>query len=177
MPFLFPKTRLSSSPRALAYAQQLCFASQHIPAKPRVPPTPLTTSSPTRDANLSSSPSPKYTSRRTWKPNPAVPRGVLPPIGSAVTFVAESALPSPTYHVERSKSRNLPVYTEYKRGGNLHQTTIRKITGNCAALRDELRDFLKKKKEDVSINTLTGHIVIKGHHPELVAEFLRARGM
>lgn len=83
----------------------------------------------------------------------------------------------PRYHVARSANKNLPIYTDYKRGGNLHLTTVRKITGDLHALRTELRDYLAKKDEDVKINQLTGHVVVKGHHTGKIAEFLKARGM
>lgn len=86
-------------------------------------------------------------------------------------------LPPPSYHISRTTAKNLPIYTEYKRGGNLHLTTIRKITGDLSALRDELRVFLNKKNEDVKINALTGHVIVKGHCTAQVKEFLEARGM
>jgi large subunit ribosomal protein L49 len=86
-------------------------------------------------------------------------------------------LPPPKYHVARSSSNNLPIYSDFKRGGNLHLTTVRKITGDLSALRDELRVFLNKKNEDVKINSLTQHVIVKGHHVPQVTEFLRARGM
>lgn len=54
---------------------------------------------------------------------------------------------------------------------------MRKITGDLAGLRDELRVFLNKKDEDVKINSLTGHVIVKGHCSVKVAEFLTARGM
>jgi large subunit ribosomal protein L49 len=85
-------------------------------------------------------------------------------------------LPPPKYHVSRSANKNLPIYTDYKRGGNLHLTTIRKITGDLSALRDELRVYLNKKNEDVKINPLTQHVVVKGHHSGLVKSFLEQRG-
>ncbi|KAH7401370.1 mitochondrial large subunit ribosomal protein-domain-containing protein [Pyrenochaeta sp. MPI-SDFR-AT-0127] len=87
------------------------------------------------------------------------------------------SLPPPKYHISRSASKNLPIYTDYKRGGNLHLTTVRKITGDLSALRDELRVLLNKKNEDVKINSLTGHVIVKGHHTSEIAEFLKARGM
>ncbi|KAJ4982614.1 mitochondrial large ribosomal subunit l49, partial [Stagonosporopsis vannaccii] len=83
----------------------------------------------------------------------------------------------PRYHVARSANKNLPVYTDYKRGGNLHLTTVRKVTGDLHALRDELRTWLAKKDDDVKVNTLTQHVVVKGHHKDTIAEFLRGRGM
>lgn len=82
----------------------------------------------------------------------------------------------PLYHVARSKTNNLPVYTDFKRGGNLHLTSVRKITGDLQQLRDELRSWLQKKDEDVTINTLTRVVVIKGHCKPRVEEFLKARG-
>jgi large subunit ribosomal protein L49 len=94
-----------------------------------------------------------------------------------VSGVPKLSLPPPRYHVSRSASKNLPIYTDYKRGGNLHLTTVRKITGDLSALRDELRVFLNKKNEDVKINSLTSHVVVKGHHTGEIAKFLAARGM
>jgi large subunit ribosomal protein L49 len=43
----------------------------------------------------------------------------------------------------------------------LRLTIIRKITGDIPALRDELRGFLNKKDEDVKINSLTQHVIVK----------------
>jgi large subunit ribosomal protein L49 len=54
---------------------------------------------------------------------------------------------------------------------------VRKITGDLSALRDELRVFLGKKSEDVKINSLTSHVIVKGHCTGEVASFLKARGM
>ncbi|KAF3033820.1 hypothetical protein E8E12_003982 [Didymella heteroderae] len=85
-------------------------------------------------------------------------------------------LSPPRYHVSRSANKNLPIYTDFKRGGNLHLTTVRKITGDLQALRDELRAWLSKKDEDVKINTLTQQVIVKGHHKEKIEEFLKGRG-
>jgi large subunit ribosomal protein L49 len=54
---------------------------------------------------------------------------------------------------------------------------VRKITGDLSALRDELRVYLNKKNEDVKINSLTEHVVVKGHHTQQIKDFLEARGM
>ena len=70
----------------------------------------------------------------------------------------------------------MPVYTDYKRGGNLHTTTIRKVTGDATALRDELRVYLNKMEGEVRVNSLTNHVILKGHHKPEVEEFLRNRG-
>lgn len=113
--------------------------------------------------------------------SPAAPRAASPtttrPTTSKKPPTLSIELPPPKYHVARSKSKNLPVYHDYKRGGNLHLTTVRKITGDLSALRDELRIFLNKKDEDVKINSLTQHVIVKGHHMREVSDFLSARGM
>lgn len=86
-------------------------------------------------------------------------------------------LPPAKYHVARSMNNNYPIYTDYKRGGNLKSTTVRKITGDLSALRDELRVFLNLKNEEVLINRLTQQVKLKGHHTSKITEFLKARGM
>jgi large subunit ribosomal protein L49 len=75
--------------------------------------------------------------------------------------ISRGPVPNAKYHVARSSRRNLPIYTDYKRGGNLHITTVRKVSGDLAALRDELREHLKKKMEEVRINDLTKHVIVK----------------
>ncbi|KAL6709475.1 54S ribosomal protein img2, mitochondrial [Coniothyrium glycines] len=134
------------------------------------------------------------------QPKPALPserpKGSVKPLTDSLTPFTETSahasspqntpkpqrtlkleLPPPRYHVGRSSSKNLPIYTDYKRGGNLHLTTIRKITGDPSALRDELRVLLNKKEGDVKVNTLNNHVIIKGHHTVEVSDFLKARGM
>lgn len=78
-----------------------------------------------------------------------------------VPQLPELNLPPPKYLVGRSANKNWPIYTDYKRGGNLHITTIRKITGDLTALRDELRIFLNKKNNEVHINDLTKQVIVK----------------
>ena len=65
------------------------------------------------------------------------------------------------YHVHRTASQKLPIYHLAKRGGNLHQTRIRKIEGDVEMLREELVASLALKEETVKINRLTGHIIVK----------------
>jgi large subunit ribosomal protein L49 len=116
-------------------------------------------------------------SKSTSKPNTESSLKKSPSKAKAKTPSTVSIeLPPPKYHVSRSANKNLPIYTDYKRGGNLHLTTIRKITGDLSALRDELRVYLNKKNEDVKINALTQHVIVKGHHSGLVKSFLEQRG-
>ena len=83
----------------------------------------------------------------------------------------EPAPPSPTspyqdipplsYHVYRTPSQELPVYHLTKRGGNLLQTQLRKIEGSRQSLCEELCKALDLRPRDITINQVTGHIVIK----------------
>ena len=70
-------------------------------------------------------------------------------------------LAPPTYHVARSRNGNFPVYSDYKRGGNLHHTTVRKISGDIQALRYELKLHLDKTDAEVKVNVLTKHVIVK----------------
>lgn len=73
----------------------------------------------------------------------------------------EATLRPLSYHVHRTASQQLPVYHLAKRGGNLHQTRVRKIDGDIKALKDDLQRALSIKEEHIVINQLTRHIIIK----------------
>lgn len=152
-----PTVSTSSSSRAadLAAVEAVTESDSAQPAAA----DPLRPSHPSKSKNLK-------TASRTAKTVPFTP-ATQPQI----------PLSPPQYHVARSANKNLPIYTDYKRGGNLHLTTVRKVTGDLHALRDELKTWLAKKDEDVKVNTLTGHVVVKGHHTGKIAEFLKGRGM
>ncbi|MCJ1387929.1 hypothetical protein MMC18_000772 [Xylographa bjoerkii] len=80
-----------------------------------------------------------------------------------------------SYHVHRTASKQLPVYHLAKRGGNLHQTRIRKIDGSINDLRNELQLALRLKDEHIVINQITRHIIIKGWKKAEVDKFLKDR--
>jgi large subunit ribosomal protein L49 len=129
-------------------------------------PTPPTSpeTSPSRAADLAAA----EATTEADNPQPAIPKPSLPSSRSesssqpkTKTKPARKAPPPPKYHVQRTKSANLPIYTDYKRGGNLHLTYVRKITGDVIELRDDLRHFLRKEDADVKVNDLTKTIVIK----------------
>ena len=65
------------------------------------------------------------------------------------------------YVVERTPTKNLPIYQSRKRGGNLLLTKVRKIEGNREALRQQLELCLVPKPEYVELSPITGHIDIK----------------
>lgn len=82
--------------------------------------------------------------------------------------------------MSRTPSAQLPVYKLAKRGGNLHQTRIRKISGNIKALRDELQGWLagqgvRAEEKDVMINQVNGHIVVRGWHKDKIIRFLESK--
>lgn len=74
---------------------------------------------------------------------------------------AQTITPSENYFVQRTPTRNLPVYQLRKSGGNLKQTRIRKISGKTAELLGELEQRLTPKPEWLKINPTTGHIEMK----------------
>ncbi|KAF2085333.1 hypothetical protein K490DRAFT_14403, partial [Saccharata proteae CBS 121410] len=83
--------------------------------------------------------------------------------------------PKLPYHVLRTPSRKLPVYKLAKAGGNLQQTKLRKIVGDTRALRDDLKAFLRVADKDIAINSVTGHIVVKGWYKPQIERFLEER--
>ena len=105
---------------------------------------------------------------QTYKQNPPASRGKPskpPPSPLYPSVISRPAklgeVPPLPYHVHRTASQQLPIYKLAKRGGNLHQTRIRKIEGNVDTLRRELVESLGKEEKEVVINRLTGHIIIK----------------
>lgn len=97
-------------------------------------------------------------------------------IPEPVEFLPEhQCAPNLPYYVSRTKSNELPIYHDWKRGGNLKLTTIRKIDGRPETLRDDLMGLLRLQREDAVVNGITGHVVLKGHHKVEVEKFLRAR--
>jgi len=67
------------------------------------------------------------------------------------------------YFVRRTGSNQLPVYLVTKAGGTKQLTKIQKTEGDLDALRSDLAQTLgiDTRSPDVSINRLTGHIIVK----------------
>lgn len=175
--------RAFAAPRAATHRACLRYST--------APPTPLTSSA-DRAADLAAVEAvTESDSAQPGAPDPLRPAHRAPSKSKNLKTVARTAktvpftpatqpqipLSPPTYHVARSSKGNMPVYTDKKRGGNLRLTTVRKITGDLHALREELQMWLSKKEQDVTVNTLTGHVIVKGHDSGRIAEFLTARGM
>jgi large subunit ribosomal protein L49 len=81
---------------------------------------------------------------------------VPPPPAQAAT----PAKPKP-YRITLTPSKNLPVYTLAKRGGNMKLTKVRRIEGDVTALRNDLRAALELDEKEVTINQLTRQIIVK----------------
>lgn len=80
------------------------------------------------------------------------------------------------YFVERSATGNLPVYTDYKAGGNKLVTEIRKITGNIVQLRNDLQAELPRIDKDAwTIRPQSNKIVVKGDVAQDIKKVLRAK--
>jgi len=67
--------------------------------------------------------------------------------------------------VSRTHTKNLPVYLETKRGGNLKITTVKKVDGDKQLMRRSLAEAMGLGVDQVQVNTTTGHIVVKASFP------------
>lgn len=98
----------------------------------------------------------RYISRVTYRPSSPMPkgpaRGQLPPAPKE----GEKLL----YHVTRTKSQQLPVYTDVK-NSNRKLTLVRKIAGNVNVLKNELQEYIGLANDRIAVNDLTNNIVIK----------------
>ncbi|GIZ38328.1 hypothetical protein CKM354_000174800 [Cercospora kikuchii] len=113
-----------------------------------------------------------YPTRRPSHHQPA-PVKLIP---DPVTLLPETqSAPNLPYFVSRSSSNNLPIYHLRKRGGNLKMTRIKNIDGDKMVLKGELCKVLNVKKDEVAINSTTGHINLKGHFKSQIETFLRER--
>ncbi|CAI7677278.1 unnamed protein product [Penicillium manginii] len=81
------------------------------------------------------------------------------------------------YFVRRTGSNQLPVYVVTKAGGTKQLTKIQKTEGDLDTLRTDLAQSLGVdiRSPDVSINRLTGHIIVKGWRKPEIVKFLSER--
>ncbi|KAJ5539845.1 Phosphopantothenoylcysteine decarboxylase [Penicillium frequentans] len=81
------------------------------------------------------------------------------------------------YFIRRTGSNQLPVYLVTKAGGTKQLTKIQKTEGDLDALREDLARSLgvDVRSSDVSINRLTGHIIVKGWRKNEILKFLKER--
>ncbi|KAI0813535.1 mitochondrial large subunit ribosomal protein-domain-containing protein [Xylaria sp. FL0064] len=80
------------------------------------------------------------------------------------------------YFVGRNNLNNLAIYHKNKRGGNLKLTLLKYGEGDLMALKQDIKTALKLSEGEVSVNSVTNHIVIKGHKRDQVLNFLCTMG-
>eukprot|EP00091_Calanus_sinicus_P007384 TRINITY_DN18414_c0_g1_i1.p1 TRINITY_DN18414_c0_g1~~TRINITY_DN18414_c0_g1_i1.p1 ORF type:complete len:101 (-),score=35.66 TRINITY_DN18414_c0_g1_i1:95-397(-) len=88
------------------------------------------------------------------------------------------------YFVKRAPSWMLPVYVRQAsgRGGNMYpiKTTVKRVEGNVAMLREDLTEFLRQRYEQEFIsqaNELMQKVVFRGNFEKDFKEFLKIRGL
>lgn len=81
----------------------------------------------------------------------------IPPAPPASTTKPEER----KYWVTKTGTKGIPVYHLKKRGGNLHQTKVRRIEGDIMAMKTDLQRALGLEDKEIVINQLTHHIIIK----------------
>eukprot|EP00090_Calanus_glacialis_P003830 TRINITY_DN12870_c0_g1_i1.p1 TRINITY_DN12870_c0_g1~~TRINITY_DN12870_c0_g1_i1.p1 ORF type:complete len:219 (-),score=81.87 TRINITY_DN12870_c0_g1_i1:111-767(-) len=99
-------------------------------------------------------------------------------------FVMPTAKPGDyPYFVKRAPSWLFPVYVSQAsgKGGNRCpvKTTIKRVEGNVAMLRDDLTEFLMQRYEQEFIsqaNELMQKVVFRGNYDKDFKEFLKIRG-
>lgn len=72
------------------------------------------------------------------------------------------------FFIERTKSHNLPVYTEYRFNRVQKYTVVRRITGDV----DELMRELRKITSNSNIKAQVGRVLITGLHTDVVMDYL-----
>ncbi|KAI1305130.1 mitochondrial large subunit ribosomal protein-domain-containing protein [Xylaria venustula] len=80
------------------------------------------------------------------------------------------------YYVGRNNLNNLGVYQKRRRGGNYKLTLLKYAEGDLAALKQDIRFALRLQYDEIAINSVTNHIVIKGHKRDEVVNFLYTMG-
>ncbi|KAG0369575.1 hypothetical protein BGZ54_009551 [Gamsiella multidivaricata] len=91
----------------------------------------------------------------------------------AIPSAAKSSLPR-TYFVERTKSGQLPVYSEFKNAGSRPLTIIRKIQGNATALKTDI--LATYPEAEVRVNERSNQVILKGMVMDDVRQWLTVKG-
>ncbi|RYP81129.1 hypothetical protein DL769_002138 [Monosporascus sp. CRB-8-3] len=80
------------------------------------------------------------------------------------------------YFVSKNNLDNFSVYHRRKAGGNLKVTLLKRAEGNLQALKHDLKEALQLRDADVSVNSVTKHIMVRGHRRDEILHFLRTMG-
>lgn len=90
-------------------------------------------------------------------------------LSTSVSKVDAESMP---FRIDRTRTKNLPIYETTKNGGSRQITQIRKLSGDLREMQKQLQSVLQlpevtvdkrgRKTEPISINHLTQQIIIKG---------------
>ena len=86
-------------------------------------------------------------------------------------YPIERTLKPLPYFISRTENNNLPVYQEYKEGGNKLQVRIRRVEGDLQFLKNQIEEAFQMKG-GVRINPLAGHVIVKGRRRDEIVRFL-----
>ncbi|KAK7753394.1 54S ribosomal protein img2, mitochondrial [Diatrype stigma] len=93
---------------------------------------------------------------------PAAPTKIITPRKpSALTEEPDLPPRKLPYFVGRNPFNNFGVYQRRKRGGNLKVTLVKKGEGNLQALKHDIKKALDLRDDEVAVNSITRHIVVK----------------
>ncbi|KAI1086414.1 hypothetical protein F5B19DRAFT_487516 [Rostrohypoxylon terebratum] len=99
--------------------------------------------------------------------------------GPALSESPESQTKKPLalpYFIGRNSLNNFSVYHKNKRGGNLKLTVLKRGEGDLLALKQDIMEALQLPRGDVTLNSVTRQIVIRGHRKLQVLNFLYTLG-
>ncbi|RYP72581.1 hypothetical protein DL771_004076 [Monosporascus sp. 5C6A] len=65
------------------------------------------------------------------------------------------------YFVSKNNLDNFSVYHKRKAGGNFKVTLLKRAEGNLQALKHDLKEALQLSDADVSVNSVTKHIMVR----------------
>lgn len=92
---------------------------------------------------------------------------------NSVDILGSGSFGRGTYFVGRSATGNLPVYSDFKAGGNKLVTEIRKIQGDIIQLRNDMQTALPNiPKDSWKVVMQSKKIIIKGDVVQEVKEVL-----
>ncbi|CZR64261.1 uncharacterized protein PAC_14159 [Phialocephala subalpina] len=100
-------------------------------------------------------------SKSVSKPPPPSPKPTKATNSSPPSGISSIETKVYTYRITRTPSNNYPIYAMAKRGGNMKLTKIRRIEGDVNAFRRDLMIGLGLGEEEVVINQLTRHVIVK----------------
>ncbi|KAI1440340.1 mitochondrial large subunit ribosomal protein-domain-containing protein [Annulohypoxylon stygium] len=127
----------------------------------------------------------------TIQPSESITEPITPPPASSESATPESLESSEPlksaesqpekkvslpYFVGRNSLNSFSVYHKSKRGGNLKLTLLKRGEGDLMALKQDIKEALQLPRGDVTLNSVTRHIVIRGYKKPQVLTFLHALG-